>query len=783
MRSHLQEVFPQGELRISLPAEELLRARALTSMYLKQIRSQVAGLCMVVDSKLVPNRQTTGYMEEVLRLEHDLESLQIAFDKSPIQFSAPTPDTTATPPMTPMPDIQHPPPHSAQGAPRKRRLRRDGRETAAAAYSFHLAALRYAQEKSGDASDFSGSERHDFLSRGWSRQSSEWQRDLTQEGIEPNPGPPPKTIAPVFHVSPKNNPSTLPVIPPKPDSENSMLIDDHPVAECFQRKATEWMGELRPKYGPQLKRLNSGEWFEEMELPSPKIFDLVEKEQSHPVQLLYPADGLPNPRFPAGCETYHVFNQNSVTADCLMGKHALFSFTKPLPFEDSDPIFSFRSWCQLVGQALANSPPNSTQVSILLVARHQSPTPRIIPLLDRRFEMEALRKYLSQVIVLPDMALDIRDCETGLVEENRAYRQFPLMLFILSNATPRPHGVITRVENGAPSHIDVALTLPESQTEAFHILLNCEMAIAFPQEKGREISALRILMHLNQMDPSETTSQFRMASAIRYPPSPLPQLQRAAPDGLAIAHYHVPHSILQHLNEDRDSLCEIGITWALLPDDMHGMFLVNHLPNRKLGSKRMQKSQALEVRDSILVAPSVSQLMDLTIILNRWDVLIRPAPGVLAPQLAETLKNLDNLALVDACQLTRILLSGRQQIFDVPHILVMYPLHMTLDCVLSCATSLAPAERHQDLGTPGSVLLTLQNPECASILYGLKIVTQKGTIAFSSGSTMKDAASEKQHGLPPKAPWAARKVLIEKVLINQPPPRLSAANLSHVMGN
>ena len=117
------------------------------------------------------------------------------------------------------------------------------------------------------------------------------------------------------------------------------------------------------------------------------------------------------------------------------------------------------------------------------------------------------------------------------------------------------------------------------------------------------MSAIRLLMCMNQMDPSETTTQFRGASLLRYPPTLLPSLQRASPDNFVIAHYHVPPAILSFLEEDRPVFKDSGIEWVLLPTDLQGFYLFSHLPTRKKGPTRPFKSQAVEVRDGILSAP------------------------------------------------------------------------------------------------------------------------------------------------------------------------------------
>ena len=200
----------------------------------------------------------------------------------------------------------------------------------------------------------------------------------------------------------------------------------------------------------------------------------------------------------------------------------------------------------------------------------------------------------------------------------------PLLLFSFSNEPGRIPPSPPRVHwHTIPDQIsELAGLTPD--THAVHVVLNCHLALAIPDESGYTLSAIRILMVLNRFDPTETTSNFRNASLLRYPPDPMPMVQRHAPDGVVIAHYLIPPSLLQHLEEDRPLLQENGIEWVAFGESQEGLYLVNHLPRKRADGKKSYKAQALEVRDGILTSPSIAQLLEFVLIWNRWDVLVRP---------------------------------------------------------------------------------------------------------------------------------------------------------------
>jgi hypothetical protein len=205
------------------------------------------------------------------------------------------------------------------------------------------------------------------------------------------------------------------------------------------------------------------------------------------------------------------------------------------------------------------------------------------------------------------------------------------------------------------------------------------------------------------------------------------------------------------------------------------MYLVSQQPFHHSGAPRI-KSEALDVRDGLLAATSVSSLLDVVMILSRWDVLIRPHPGVNLPFLADTLRNLDNFVITDAVKFRRVSSAFHSQRCQPPSLLLYFPLHFPIPTILHFVTSISPVTNHQDIGKPGQILLTFPHPRIALTLYGLQVATDAGAIKFTCGSGDGDAASETELGLPPRASLADRQALLS-TLISESPPRLSVANL------
>lgn len=798
-----------GPLPLELPRERLLRLRAMTTMHLRQVEMQDSALRLLTKSGTAPERQIAHYSEAISRLQHRLRRCQGHLDAASAVEDNPPP---MAPPLGPLPipivsnDHQKiaspeakdpsPPSHRPPSySPPRSTRRQQQRKAAAKAYEFHLAALQYAHDKFANrahsiCSTSSESSQGPFQKRPVYNQQSEWLRDLTAEGVEPNPGPPKMNA----FFNPKNSrtpgeDTTLQPNETQEDTHSTSMEIDNPLGnltmdpENFQEQAKNWPLENQGRYGPIIRRLPTGLWFEERELICSTLQLLAQEVQQVAVDNLFSGDGLPNQNNPPSTKVFHLFNQQQMTVHTLIGKHTLICFPKPLPFSDQEPVFSFRSWCNLFKQALMDPTSKNTRISLIFTSRYQSPNPKILPLLDRRFELEPLRRFLFKISVLPDLQLDKRNPETGAIEQVRTYRQFPLMLYAFRNALHMPIFEINAV--WSPSkEMDIPPFSMEEDGEVFHVLVNCENAIALPPDSGREMSALRLLMIMNQMDPSETTSQFRGATYLRYPPSPLPQFQRASPDGFSIVHYHVPQKIINFLEEDREDLRGSGISWILLPNDLQGMYVISHIPKRTTPVKKTTKSQASEIRDAIMAAPSIATLLDFVIILNRWEVLTRPIEGVNIPMLADALRNLENYTLADAQRLQKVYPNSASQVCDPPQVLVFYPLHMSVEYVLRCVSMISSLQYHQDFGNPGVLLVTLQSADHAPLLYGLTIQTGKGSIAFTSGMEEKDAQAESSLGLKRNAPLLDRKPLLEAGVNKEGKPPLTITNLkAHDLGN
>ena len=323
--------------------------------------------------------------------------------------------------------------------------------------------------------------------------------------------------------------------PPHPPSINKVLLQPPPHLQALE---AQWKPDPTTKFGPLLHQLPNGLWFERTFLPSPEILDIVQSAQGAALGTVFSGDGLENHRLPPTAAVYHLFNQNQLGAQQMQGSHTLLFFPKPLPFTDSPHVFSLRAWSNLVRDTLSNTPSSTpTYVSVILSARQNSPTPSVVPILDRRYELDTLRRFLQKILVLPDVPWDERT-PAGEVMHSRTHRTMPLLLFCYSNSNTLPVSIRPQVL-WMPS--PEPLLIPPADCYAAHILINVNLAHALPDPSGPQPSAIRIIMLLNQFDPTETTTQFRESSAcLRYPADPLPLIQKSTPEGIAIAHYHVP---------------------------------------------------------------------------------------------------------------------------------------------------------------------------------------------------------------------------------------------------
>ena len=375
--------------------------------------------------------------------------------------------------------------------------------------------------------------------------------------------------------------------------------------------------------------------------------------------------------------------------------------------------------------------------------------------------------------MLPDTPWDERTT-VGSVETSRNHQGTPLMVYAFASDVPRGHKAPTTVQ-WLPRGDVTPLFHPPADMTAIHVLINCQLVEALGSKSEHTMSALRLLMCLNQVDPNERTSTFSGSPLMRYPTDIIPQIQRSAPDGVTIAHYHIPPSRVALLEEDQDLLRSNGIEWGVLPPGQDGLFLVNHFPTRRTDGKKAYKCQALEVRDSLLSCPNISSLLEIILILNRWDVLVRPKEGVEIQALSSSLANLDNLAILDACHFSRISQSTPSRRYNPPEVLVHFPLHLLPSYILSVVASISPVDGHQDVGKSGTLLVRFSNQQVAQLLYGLQIPAAAGAITFSCGDGAHDAEWERRGGLPSRAPLNAWLALLPSV---EALPVLNAANLS-----
>ena len=587
--------------------------------------------------------------------------------------------------------------------------------------------------------------------------ASQWVRDLTREGIESNPGP-------VECMQTDDEPTSTPhpSQPPPPtqpvnDSPPPPLSPDmHPpdLNAVFQASAAN---QRATPYGLHLCQVEATQaWFDAKPLGTPHLLAALRELVEYPVALWLMGDGLPNPAIAPPIITHHVYSHIQLHPNHLVGKHSVLFIPTPLPFDDAPPVFSLRSWCHLFRQVFAEPHPHPTHISVLMVARNTSPSLQLVPLLDKRFELDILKPWRKGIWVLPDIHLAERDRITGKIQPCAWPSPFPIVLHSFSNnrgkgkmSTPPLIHWLTPTSPGA---LD---TPPESR--AHHVLLNAPATFASQDKAARSISGTRLLMMLNCLDPNESSTQFRHSPSLRYPPHWIPLMQRAAPDSVAIAHYHVPPHIIEFLVEDTPSLNELGIRWGILGHNRG--YVVNHLPRGgKHSSGKPFKCQADEILDTLLTPPTISRLFACTLALNRWDVYVELQAGVDPQALADSLLSLDNLLLMDAATQLVIHPSSSRKVVDPPLLFLACPPTLLLQYALDQVGLLTSVRHHQPLERPGHALISFEHTNAAKILAGCHIhCAGVGTIILTTGSQEKDTQLTNEMHIPIYAPLSDRK--------------------------
>jgi len=526
-------------------------------------------------------------------------------------------------------------------------------------------------------------------------------------------------------------------------------------------------------YSPRTTQLSDGRWFEQRPFPPSCIFSLASEIATHPVQTFFSGDGLLNPSLPGDVEVFDLGNQHQISPPVLVGKHSLIFLPKPLPFEDTPAVYSLRSWAQLLRTALQTAPPATpTRVTLIIGSRFDSPTPTALPILDRRLELDLIRKFLCAIRILPECCLMHRNAQTGEIFSDRLPTQCPLMLFAYSSTLSFCREVTCKVWPEASALPDLE---PSPEDAALLVLLNVRTPPPPPNAPPRALTGLRLLMLMNGMSPDDSSTNFRNCSSYRYPPEYIPLIQRACPEGFVIAHYAVPASIVAQLEEDTQDLTDLGIEWGVISEPLAGSILVTHSPNRLAGGGRPARDASPQVRDSMLLTPSVQRLLECTLLWSKWDVWARPRAGVALDVLAAQLRNLDNLSVTDAPQLLRVQGPRGPPVASPPHILVSFPARLLPRAVLAQLAQLFTVVGHQQTHRRDLLLVETGSEKVATLLYGTVLTTPVGSVTITSGTDASDTEWETSLGLERGAPWEVRYPLIRAADLPCPP--LSAESL------
>jgi hypothetical protein len=573
-----------------------------------------------------------------------------------------------------------------------------------------------------------------------------WIHDVTKDGdVESNPGP-------------EQNMHMDPEAPPSISSQAS-----------FQSIAPKF-SQPSDAYSPRTLLLPTGQWFEQRPLPPSSLFSVADEVLQCPVELFSSGDGLPCPTLPENMRIFDLSTQHLLDAPTMAGKHTFIFLPRPLPFSDTPAAFSLRSWTSLIKAAMLMQSPSPTLATLVIQSRFDSPSPTTLPILDRRFELDPIRRFLLAIRIFPDFRLLHRDTQEGNILHDRLPTAFPLMMFLYSSSTSFSSNVSCEVwlDPSLESHE----ALHEDET-AVQVILNAACVRA-PDGMHQHFTGLQLLKILNGMEADEASTNLRHSSCLKFPPDFVPNVQRASPSDHTIAHYHVPPYVVQHLMDDKAALQEVGIEWAVMNEPLTGSFIVNHLPRTFGGKGKATKHQSPEVRDSLLAIPSIAQLLESVILISKWDVWIRPYPGVAIDLLAAQVHNLDNLCITDAAQLLKVHGPKGAPTVSPPSVLASFSARLLPTTVLAHLSRLLPIASHQQTHRPGLLLLRMAVPEVASLVYGVVLPSPHGSITLTSGTDVEDTRWETSLGLGRGASWDERAPLLHMAAV---PPPLSAASL------
>ena len=509
-------------------------------------------------------------------------------------------------------------------------------------------------------------------------------------------------------------------------------------------------------------------------LPSSGLVSMVCRAQGSPVDIYIFGDGKPIPTLPEGATVLDPTQHDGLQPPDLQGHHSLFLFPKFIPFKDSPPEYSLRAWCTLMFAALQGAGTSETKITVVLESRFSTPHLPSLPLLDRRFELDRLRRFLVRIVVLPDTRLCERCASSGEVQLCRQPPIYPLILFAYRGGASfdtLPEHEVWR----DPSSSVGGGVIPPDSAKAVHVLMNYET----PNEPEivHPVSALRFLMAMNSLSADETSSDFKLATTLRYPATILPVIQRQSPENATIAHLYVGSDWLTRMEEDRAFLLELGFSWCILGDGKERFFL-NHLPRRKGNGPPEKKRQSPLVRDAIMSAPQVLASFQELLLFSRWDVVAVMEAGVSRSHVAQSLEQLDHILVQDASQFLRVSPTDRSGRVEPPQILIQFPPSLLLEFVAGELAKIFSLRTVLPSSEAGRALVCAEEPRCASLLYGCSIpCAGHGFIVLTSGSPGQDAEWEARLGLPQNAVLSVRQEAIRS-LDGQAPARLSGPNLA-----
>ena len=490
-----------------------------------------------------------------------------------------------------------------------------------------------------------------------------------------------------------------------------------------------------------------GTFIDERPIPPPELFQALSKIVQAPIHCFLNSDGqqLYTPHdynledydesFPGPIKSYSVADHLSFDWLALVGRNSLVIPPDYLPFQDTGPFLSLKTFGKKCAEALEKGKINNQETNIFFgyLSKAQSPHYSILPTLDWKVDLRSLDGYVQKKYVLPLMKNRVRGAELQIVASTVPSEK-PLILFHLSSRTKARH--VPSIEVKYVHTIPAPSLIMHKPTHTlYHVRLDAPPVL----EDGTPMrTSMDLLRRLNNLSPDDGSSVLRGMHAPRYPPNCLPQLVSGfgpTSDEVIAWDWFVPQETLTHLQEDGESLKDDGINFGILDNEENDRkVFLTHFPVWTKNNKT-PKYSANKIRDSILVNKSLAKQFEHLVVHSKYDLEAKLVKNVNKTNLADTLNQLDRIRVIDQAGHQVIFPNGKISRVAPPQAIAIFPPSIDPSQVALCAQIFGRVVEHQPLPKAGSALLVFEHNESAQASYGAQLLEG---ITLTSGDNDTD---------------------------------------------